>query len=142
MSGHLNDLYKLKNGDASRAGEVLADAFQHDPVWNKVFEGIPTARQRFAFETPVRYALKYGKVYAPSENLEGVAAWVSGGVAEMTIWRMIRSGAIRAGIKMGAQLARNMEPVFRPLQRDRLRGHPRHQLPGGLLPVLAPAGGR
>ena len=32
-------LYRVHKGDVTRAGKVLADAFQHDPVWNKIFEG-------------------------------------------------------------------------------------------------------
>jgi len=67
-------LYGVQKGDITRAGKVLADAFQHDPIWNKVFEGESDFEKRFRafFESPVRYCLKYGEVYAPSENLEGV----------------------------------------------------------------------
>ena len=128
MSGELENLYKLQQKDATEAGAVLADAFQQDPVWNQVFEAEPDAgRRRYAFETPVRYCLKYGTVTASSENLEGIAAWVPGDVAEMTIWRMIQSGAFRSGMKMGARLGARMAPVFRPIERDRkehMKGRP------------------
>jgi ribosomal protein S18 acetylase RimI-like enzyme len=128
MSGQWEKLYKVQQKEAARAGAVLADAFQHDPVWNSVFtEDMEIRRRRFAFETPVRYCLKYGKVYATSENLEGIAAWVPGRVSEMTLWRMIQSGAIASGMKMGTRVGRRMAPIFRPIERDRkahMRGRP------------------
>jgi len=122
MPAYAEPLYRLQKKDALRAGEALADAFREDPVWNAIFEGEPRREARLgAFETPVLYCLKYGEVYAPSERLEGVAAWVPGRLAERTVWRMVLSGAMRAGMKMGAATARKMEPVFAPLSRDRQR---------------------
>jgi ribosomal protein S18 acetylase RimI-like enzyme len=113
-------LYRLQKKDIPRATTALTDAFQRDPVWNKVFEGEPNPEaRRGAFETPVRYCMKYGEVYATSENLEGIAAWVPGRLADMTLWRLLRSGALLSGIKMGARAARIMEPAFRPIQADR-----------------------
>ena len=121
MSGQIENLYKLQKKDIPKVGAVLADAFQHDPVWKKVFEGESNIDQKFCafFETPIRYCLKYGEVYTISENIEGIAAWVPGDLADMTIWRLIRSGAIRSGIKMGAKLAKKMKTVFKQLQKDR-----------------------
>ena len=111
-------LYKVQKKDLARIGEVLADAFQHDPLWNKIFEG-EWERFRASFEAPVRHCLKYGEVYAPSENLEGVAAWVPGQYADMTLWRMVRSGAMWLGLRMGLKALKKMEPVFKPLIEDR-----------------------
>ncbi|MFC2067907.1 GNAT family N-acetyltransferase [Chloroflexota bacterium] len=114
-------LYRVQKGDVTRAGKVLADAFQHDPVWNKIFEGESNLEMRYRafFEIPVRHCLKYGEVYAPSENLEGVVAWVPEKYAEMTAWRMICSGAMGAGMRMGSNAAKKMGPVFKPMAEDR-----------------------
>ena len=67
-------LYRVKKGDITQARNVLADAFQHDPLWNKIYERESDIEKRFRahFEVPVRYCLKYGEVYATSEDLEGV----------------------------------------------------------------------
>ena len=64
-------LYRVQRSDVTQAGKVLADSFQYDPVWNKIFEGEYNLEKRFHafFEMPIRYCLKYGEVYAPSENL-------------------------------------------------------------------------
>jgi len=119
MSGKLDILYRLQKKDASRAGAVLTAAFQHDPVWNAVFDGVAPERRIGAFETPVRYCLKYGEVYAPSAALEGVAAWVPGELADMTFWRVFRCGAIWSGMRMGMAATRKMMPVFAPIEKDR-----------------------
>ena len=127
MSGQIENLYKVQKKDIPKAGAVLADAFQYDPIWKKVFEDIAKIDYKCAFfESPVRFCLKYGKVYATSEHLEGIAAWVPGDHADMTIWRMIRSGSISSGMKMGmkymtqmARFAQKTKPVFEPLEVDR-----------------------
>jgi GNAT superfamily N-acetyltransferase len=104
-----------------RAGEVLADAFQHDPVWTKIFEGESDIEKRFraSFETPVRYCLKYGEVYAPSKDMEGVIAWAPGRYADMTAWRIICSGAMGAGMKIGMSVLRKMGTAFASSIEDR-----------------------
>jgi len=112
-------LYRLQKKDVLRAGAVLTEAFQHDPVWSAIFDGVAPELRIGAFETPVRYCMKYGEVYAPSAALEGVAAWVPGELADMTPWRMLLSGAIWSGMKMGMAATRKMMPVFAPIEADR-----------------------
>jgi len=114
-------LYRVQKGDIARVGKVLADAFQHDPVWNKICEGESDLEKRFRalFEVPVRHCMKYGEVYAPSGDLEGVAAWVPGKYADMTAWRIIRSGAMGAAMRTGSNAAKKMGPVFKPVSEDR-----------------------
>ena len=122
MPGKRDDLYRLEKRDARRAAEVLADAFQRDPVWNEVFGDAEREQRSYAFETPVRYCLRYGQVYAPSEKLEGVAAWVPGALARMTFWRILRSGAFWAGLqlgRLGASWVRRMPTIFRQIEQDR-----------------------
>jgi ribosomal protein S18 acetylase RimI-like enzyme len=104
-----------------KVGAVLADAFQHDPVWNKLFEGESDFEEKFRafFMTPIKYCMKFGEAYAVSENLEAIAAWVPGDRADMTMWRLIRSGALRYGMKMGARIAKKMKLEFRSLLDDR-----------------------
>ncbi len=114
-------LYKVQKKDISEAGAVLADAFSHDPVWVKLFMDENRLDQKFPafFEVPIRYCMKYGKVYATSENLEGVAAWVPGRLADMDLWRIILSGAIVPGLRMGQRPMRRMSPSFELLRKNR-----------------------
>ena len=111
----------LPKKDISNAGGVLADAFRDDPLWQIFFEGEShiTNKMRFCFETVLRYCHRFGEVYATTPNLEGVAAWVPGHLSYMTLWKMIRSGAIFPGMRMGPDAGRKMSAVFSPLEYDR-----------------------
>jgi ribosomal protein S18 acetylase RimI-like enzyme len=117
----IESLYKLQKKDIPLAGEVLSDAFEYDLIWEKVFtnESKDRKKRNACFEIPVRYCLKYGEVFAPSENLEGIAAWIPGNLADMTFPRIIRSGSLGSTLKMGARVAAKMKPAFMPIQRDR-----------------------
>ena len=119
----IKNLYKVQRKDIPKAGVVLADAFQHDRVWRMFFRGEATIEQKGTlFESPIRYCLRYGEVCATSEHLEGIAGWVPGDLADMTIWRLVQSGAIISGMKaMRActKLAQKQGRIFGPLQAAR-----------------------
>jgi GNAT superfamily N-acetyltransferase len=114
-------LYKVHKKEIVRASKVLADAFQRDPLWNKIYEGEYDIEKRFRalFEGAVRYCLKYGEVYAPSEDLEGVIGLVPGRYADMDWWRAIRSGTMGVGMRIGLNAAKKMRTVFKPVAEDR-----------------------
>jgi ribosomal protein S18 acetylase RimI-like enzyme len=116
-------LYSLRRGNVARASEVLADAFQHDPLWNKIYEREShlEKRLRVAFGASVRYCLKYGEVYAPSEDLEGVMGFVPGEYADMSVWRMLCSGSISSVMRMGLNTTKKMAPIFKLVSEDRCK---------------------
>jgi ribosomal protein S18 acetylase RimI-like enzyme len=121
-------LYKVQKGDIMRASKVLADAFQRDPLWNKICERDPDLEKRLRtiFEVSVRYCLKYGEVYAPSQDLEGVIGFVPGMYADINIWRMIRSGNTGSAVRIGLNAAKKMAPIFKLVGEDRrihMAGH-------------------
>ena len=131
MSRQIENLYKVKKQDVPKAGAVLADAFQHDPIWTKFFKDDARIDQKgVLFESPIRYGLRYGEVYATSEHLEGIAIWFPGDLADMTIRRLIRCGAIISGMKamkVCTRLALKQTRIFRPIQADRkanMKGRP------------------
>jgi len=121
-------LYRVQKGDIVRASKVLADAFQHDPLWNKIYEresGLEK-RLRAAFEVSVRYCLKYGEVYAPSKDLEGVMGFVPGKYADMNMWHMIGSESMGSAMRIGLTTAKKVAPVFKLVNEDRrkhMAGH-------------------
>jgi GNAT superfamily N-acetyltransferase len=118
----MEHLYQLTKEDLPRAAAVLQDAFKDDPVWRTALEGVPNADRRIAalYETPLRYCLKYGGVWAPTSALEGVAAWMLDEYSEMTVRRSIASGGFLAGFRIGIGFTLKMLPVFRRLEKDRL----------------------
>ena len=121
-------LYKIQKRDIRQVVNVLTNAFHNDPLWNKICEGESDLEKRFRaiFEIPIRLCLKYGEVYATSDNLEGIIAWVPGKYANMTFRHMITSGAIGAALRMGSNISKKMGPIFKPISEDRhehMAGH-------------------
>jgi ribosomal protein S18 acetylase RimI-like enzyme len=114
-------LYRVQKGDITQAGKVLADAFKCDPLWNKIFEGEFDLEKRFRAmaEASVKQGLRYGEVYAPSESLEGVVAWVPGKYADMTIWQTICSGNMGTVMRMGLNALKRMGPALKPIIKYR-----------------------
>jgi GNAT superfamily N-acetyltransferase len=118
---NLKDLYQLQKKDITVAGQVLREAFYNDPAWIFVIPDDNERKKRlpFVFEYIIRYALKYGVVYAPTENLEGIAVWLPHTTVEISAWGTFRSGAFKAALKMGSKIGRKMEKLFEPIDKDR-----------------------
>ena len=82
------------------------------------------------YEAPLRYCHRYGETWATSERLEGIAGWVAGDCADMTFWRMLRSGALASSMRMGMGMVRHaarMRPISESLASDRnthMKGRP------------------
>lgn len=114
-------LYKIHKNEIQKASVVLADAFQHDTLWQRVFEGESdfNDKLRICFETPVKLCYTFGEVYATSNNFEGVAAWVPGHLSYMNMWRVLRSGAFFSGMKVGMKAGKIMGSAFGPMEKDR-----------------------
>ena len=115
----MEELYRLHKHEIAQAGLVLSEAFRDDPVFNAIFEGVAPEQWVAFFTAPVVYSLKYGQVIAPSAQMEGVAAWVPGKYADMDFFRMLFSGAMWAGMKMGMEIAQKLKVVFGPVEQDR-----------------------
>ena len=113
------NLYHLQQKDVWRASATLADAFRDDPVWKTVFAGARLDQMESMFAVPLQYCVRYGQVYATSEKLEGIITWVPGDLANMTSWRVFRSGAIWSALKGNFLLAAKMQPIFWPVEVDR-----------------------
>jgi len=121
VNNDFDGLYKVQKTDIKTAAEVLADSFKEDPIWVKFFKenNVEAQKVNYLFGSPILFALKYGKAYASSSNLEGIAAWFPDSTADMTMWRMIRSGAFRYGSKIGMKVTIKMAKTFRPIEKDR-----------------------
>jgi ribosomal protein S18 acetylase RimI-like enzyme len=115
----VENFYRLQKHESAQAGVVLSQAFQNDPVFNAIFEGAAPEQRVAFFTAPVVYCLKYGQVIAPSPKMEGVAAWVPGKYADMNFFRMMFSGAIWAGVKMGLDITQKLKIVFGQVEQDR-----------------------
>ncbi|MHA1992275.1 MAG: GNAT family N-acetyltransferase [Candidatus Hodarchaeales archaeon] len=121
MSSTIEELYKIQKRDIETASQVLGKAFHMDPAWIHLIPDESERKEKlpFVFEYTIRYSLKYGEVYAPTENLEGIAVWISHTTVEESFWRILRSGAFRAALKMGRKLGNKIVTLFDQIDQDR-----------------------
>ncbi len=74
----LNRFYRLTYKDINKASEVYARAYSNTTLYEKALQEV---EEKFIilkafFEVAIRYGLKYGYPYAPSEQLEGISIWL------------------------------------------------------------------
>ncbi len=94
----ISDLYKIEKKDIKKAADVLANAFSEAPMWKEVFK--EEDKYSLMFEIIVRFCMKYGNFVSTSDNLEGVMGILSHDKADMTGWRVFRSGALFLSLKL------------------------------------------
>lgn len=117
------ELYRLKREDIPRAVERLKDAFKEDPIWEEIFKNDPDRDRALTgfYTCPLLYGMKFGKVYAPSHKIEGVAVWLPDRHATMTPLKMLLSNALFHCMSMGKESARNLTTLSKQLEADRKR---------------------
>lgn len=100
------NLYRLKKSDIERGTEVLVRAFQDDSLTHYFFPPCDNwedlVSKYFAFR--LRFGIKYGEVYAPSPEIEGLAAWFAPGKSDMTNFRLMRVGGMTFSREMGPEI--------------------------------------
>ncbi len=98
----LSNFYRLTNKDIKEATEVYARAYSKITLYEKALENVEDKSLilKLFFEIPIRYGIKYGFPYAPSEQLEGISIWIPYEKADMTMWRVIRSGGFKNSFKL------------------------------------------
>jgi len=110
MITDLNNLIRLDDSQSKAAADVLARAFQDDPLFVYFF---PNAFQRMnnlprIFRYVVHRGVLYGEVYATSTNLEGVVVWLPSEKVLMSRRPIVRPAAFLRMLKMGAGSIRRM----------------------------------
>lgn len=118
-------LHAVRMSDVERAANALFDAFLEDPFFEYLFgprRGVEAA------VTPIHaftlgYGVRYGEVYSPSADIEGVAIWLPPGSSTITTWKAIRAGVLRlrsignAGLKERLSFANKMAVYSRYSER-------------------------
>lgn len=112
-------LYRMEKKDITTSGKMLYQAFKNDPVWKEVMAGVKQEAGESFFSGPARYGMRYGKTYAPSEEIEGTAVWVPGRYSEMTFWRGLLCGSAGSSLKLGGRTLKRMQTIFAPLERGK-----------------------
>ena len=119
MHDRTNKLLRLSGERRHAAAAVLGRAFAEYEVLRHYF---PDETQRHTIANTfvfigVAVCLKYGEVYATSEKLEGVAAWLPPGKAPFGGWQILRSVPLPTLIRFGRQGAGRMQAYGRFVDR-------------------------
>lgn len=102
----------LSASHVRQASLVLARAFYRDPLYVYLMpDDVRRERLLPSFQAlTVRYALRYGEVYA-TPGLEGVACWLTPGNTTPTLWRMLRVALRGAPASFGISGYRRYAPI-------------------------------
>ena len=113
MASDLTDLLRLTKSQARMAGEMCGRAFQDVPMFVSLIpdDAVRKKTLHHLFEFVVRYGVLFGKVYAPSTNVEGVAVWLPSDKVNMTIWGVIRSGGMSLLTKVDRGILKRFQAV-------------------------------
>ena len=108
-----NKVIVLKKNQIKLAGEVIGRAFQNDPIWIYVF---PDASKRerylkYVFQFIVRYGYRYGEVYATSDKLEGIIAWLPPNEIHRSIIKQIRCMSPSFLFRIGKTMIKKYIPI-------------------------------
>jgi len=93
MTTESNQIVRLAATQTSQAVEVLTRAFQNDPMYVQIFpdEDERARSMSWLWDAVIRYSLVYGEVHT-TPGVGGLACWLSPGNAQITFWRMLRTG--------------------------------------------------
>lgn len=110
MDERSNELLRLTLKERDAAAAVLGRAFSEYELFQYYFPDKTVRRavaDTFGFIS-LSVCLKYGEVYASSQKLEGVAAWLPPGKAPFGIWQIVRSVPPLVLLRSGRQGASRM----------------------------------
>ncbi|MFP4461812.1 MAG: GNAT family N-acetyltransferase [Thermotogota bacterium] len=118
--GNIQSLHQLEKPEIPKASFVLADAFKNDPLWNKTI-GTENNKRDYPImaEIMLKYCLKYGQIYAPSNNYEGIMALAHGETSYMTFGTLLKSAGIIPMLKLGFKRLITIADAFTPLDEAR-----------------------
>ena len=115
MDAEISKLLRLTKKDRNVGAVVLGRAFTEYELLHYYFQDETERRavaQMFGF-IALSVCLKYGEVYASSEKLEGVAAWLPPGKAPFGGWQILCSVPLTILVRFGRQGASRMRAYGR-----------------------------
>lgn len=105
MDERIGGLFRPGRDRIGQASEMLTRAFFNDPKLTYV---LTEPQDREAMGThlltfELNYGMHYGRVYATSPGMEGVAVWLPSSKSAITFWRAFRSGGMALSKNLGKE---------------------------------------
>ncbi|MFC1872911.1 GNAT family N-acetyltransferase [Chloroflexota bacterium] len=113
MSTELEDILRLDKSHISSAIKVLSEAFRKYPLFNYYYPDELTKERivNYFLSFAVYGGMRYGEVYATSNNLEGVAVWMPSDGYHMNLLRLLRSVPLSILFGFGRYGGKNMKSL-------------------------------
>jgi ribosomal protein S18 acetylase RimI-like enzyme len=89
-----NEIIRLQASQIPAASEVLAKAFENDPMFSYIFpkdDGRRMGKMKQLFISSLRYSQPFDSIYT-TDTLKGVAIWIPPGKYPMSLWQTIKLG--------------------------------------------------
>ncbi len=110
MLNDLDNLFKLDKTNIHLAGKVAAKAYFNADDFSTFFKD-PSKHMKYIakiMNLTFQISVKFGSVYAPSKNIEGVAAWLPHEKINLSVLQYIRHGALSVFFSAGKEGRRNL----------------------------------
>jgi ribosomal protein S18 acetylase RimI-like enzyme len=91
------EIKKLEQSQVEKASEVLANAFNQDPIFSYILPQNTLAKSNFiecCCQILLRYSQKYHHIYTTTNEIKGIAIWIPPGHSTNNILRFLRVGVI------------------------------------------------
>lgn len=112
-----NEIIHLKAPQISVASEVLAKAFENDPVFSYIFpkeDQKRMAKMKQLFMVSLRYSEPFDSIYT-TDSLKGVAIWIPPGKYPMSFWQTFQL-ALTMPFKLGWGGMKRGIPLFNKIE--------------------------
>jgi ribosomal protein S18 acetylase RimI-like enzyme len=110
-------LHSITKQQLQDVGKILAGSFADDPFWNKMLIDLDEVQKALFFQCSIQYCMRYGKAYAASEVLKGIAGWVDSSKAKITVVRSILSGSFFTMMHMGRSSMTKMKQLMAMMEK-------------------------
>ena len=93
MDKNLENLIRINKDNAAPAVKALSNTFRDYPLLHFYFPDDLTREKiaNYFLSFAIYSGIKYGEVYATSNNLEGIAVWLHSNNYPITMWKILRS---------------------------------------------------
>lgn len=113
------DLMRLDKTHVMSAAGVLARAFLDYSLFRYIFPDISERKTiiPYLFRYSLSYTMRYGDVFATSQDLEGIAVWLNSAYFPMTFWRVMKSVPLSTILNLGVKGGGRMQSAGEYLDR-------------------------
>ena len=106
----LDNLFRFDKSNIHLAGKVAARAYFEADDFTKITKN-PNKQMEYItklMNMTFLISVKYGSVYAPTNAIEGVAAWLPHDKINLSNWQYIRHGALSIFLRAGNKGRKNL----------------------------------